>query len=145
MRTLSSVLRIVPFTMMAPMQANAHTDSVSEGFLGGFAHPILGPDHVVAMVAVGLWGALLGPPAIFLLRSSLSTCRYRARKLPSPYPRWCSDQWWQWLPGRRFGSLLLPSAYSRFSMVTHMVSSFLPTAMRRPTSQASLSLPAFCI
>ena len=35
--------------------------------MGGLAHPVLGPDHVVAMVAVGLWGAFLGPPAIFLL------------------------------------------------------------------------------
>lgn len=33
----------------------------------GFAHPILGPDHVVAMVAVGLWSAFLGQPAIWLL------------------------------------------------------------------------------
>jgi urease accessory protein len=30
-------------------------------------HPVLGPDHVVAMVAVGLWGAFLGAPAIWLL------------------------------------------------------------------------------
>ena len=29
-------------------------------FTGGFAHPLFGPDHVVAMVAVGLWGAFLG-------------------------------------------------------------------------------------
>src|SRR3954453_22136078 len=37
------------------------------GFLSGFAHPLLGLDHVVAMVAVGLWGAFLGGPAIWLL------------------------------------------------------------------------------
>ena len=30
-------------------------------------HPILGWDHVVAMVAVGLWGAFLGNPAIWIL------------------------------------------------------------------------------
>jgi urease accessory protein len=45
----------------------AHTGSTGGGFLGGLAHPALGPDHVVAMVAVGLWGAFLGPPAIFTL------------------------------------------------------------------------------
>jgi hypothetical protein len=33
----------------------------------GPAHPLFGPDHVVAMVAVGLWGAFLGAPAIWLL------------------------------------------------------------------------------
>ena len=47
--------------------ALAHTGSVAGGFIGGLAHPVLGPDHVAAMVAVGLWGAFLGPPAIFVL------------------------------------------------------------------------------
>jgi urease accessory protein len=41
--------------------------SATGGFLGGFAHPLFGLDHVVAMVAVGLWGSFLGPPAIWLL------------------------------------------------------------------------------
>ena len=45
----------------------AHTGSVVGGFVGGLAHPVLGPDHVAAMVAVGLWGAFLGAPAIVLL------------------------------------------------------------------------------
>jgi urease accessory protein len=36
-------------------------------FLTGFHHPISGLDHVVAMIAVGLWGAQLGAPAIWLL------------------------------------------------------------------------------
>ena len=47
--------------------ALAHSGSVSGGFAGGLAHPVFGPDHVVAMVAVGLWGAFLGRPAIYLL------------------------------------------------------------------------------
>jgi urease accessory protein len=37
------------------------------GFLTGFLHPISGADHVLAMVAVGLWGAQLGAPAIWVL------------------------------------------------------------------------------
>jgi urease accessory protein len=45
----------------------AHTGSMSGGFVGGFAHPLFGPDHVVAMVAVGLWGVFLGAPALWLL------------------------------------------------------------------------------
>jgi urease accessory protein len=36
-------------------------------FRTGFEHPISGLDHVVAMIAVGLWGAQLGAPAIWLL------------------------------------------------------------------------------
>jgi urease accessory protein len=38
-----------------------------KGFVTGFRHPISGLDHVLAMVAVGLWGAQLGSPAIWLL------------------------------------------------------------------------------
>jgi urease accessory protein len=39
----------------------------SGGFLDGMLHPVTGLDHLVAMVAVGLWGAQLGVPAIWLL------------------------------------------------------------------------------
>ena len=37
------------------------------GFVTGLLHPVSGFDHVLAMVAVGLWGAQLGAPAIWLL------------------------------------------------------------------------------
>ncbi len=37
------------------------------GFISGFRHPISGLDHVLAMIAVGLWGAQLGAPAVWLL------------------------------------------------------------------------------
>jgi urease accessory protein len=49
------------------MPALAHSGGIASGFLGGLTHPVFGADHVVAMIAVGLWGAFLGPPAIFLL------------------------------------------------------------------------------
>jgi urease accessory protein len=58
---------IVALVLLVSSPASAHTGNVSGGFGGGFAHPILGPDHVLAMVAVGLWGAFLGVPAIFIL------------------------------------------------------------------------------
>ena len=47
--------------------AFAHTGDSAGGFLSGLAHPVFGPDHVIAMVAVGMWGVFLGPPAIWLL------------------------------------------------------------------------------
>ncbi len=40
---------------------------IAGGFVSGFTHPLAGWDHVVAMVAVGLWGAFLGAPAIWIL------------------------------------------------------------------------------
>jgi urease accessory protein len=48
--------------------AHAHIlKGEATGFLTGFLHPISGLDHVLAMVAVGLWGAQLGAPAIWVL------------------------------------------------------------------------------
>ena len=48
--------------------AQAHTGAgVAGGFWSGVLHPITGWDHVIAMVAVGLWGAFLGRPAIWVL------------------------------------------------------------------------------
>jgi urease accessory protein len=48
--------------------AFAHSENgVAIDFAGGFRHPITGLDHLVAMVAVGLWGAFLGAPAIWVL------------------------------------------------------------------------------
>jgi len=37
------------------------------GFLSGFTHPLSGLDHLLAMVSVGLWGAFLGRPLIYVL------------------------------------------------------------------------------
>jgi urease accessory protein len=48
--------------------AFAHADTgTGGGFIQGFMHPLGGLDHIAAMVAVGLWGAFLGRPAIWLL------------------------------------------------------------------------------
>lgn len=45
-----------------------HLESgAAAGFLAGLRHPFSGWDHILAMVAVGLWGAQLGQPAIWLL------------------------------------------------------------------------------
>ncbi|MCK5727335.1 MAG: HupE/UreJ family protein [Thiotrichaceae bacterium] len=61
--SLLIILFIVPFS------AFSHSDvaTLQGGFLSGFLHPIQGVDHVIAMVAVGLWGVFLGRPAIWML------------------------------------------------------------------------------
>lgn len=51
-----------------PVAAVAHQETgQAAGLLAGLAHPVSGLDHVLAMVAVGLWGAVLGAPAIWVL------------------------------------------------------------------------------
>jgi urease accessory protein len=67
MKSRSARLALLVLLLLPATGAQAHTGSVTGGFLGGLAHPVFGPDHVVAMVAVGLWGAFLGAPAIWLL------------------------------------------------------------------------------
>jgi urease accessory protein len=55
--------------LLWPATAFAHIleGDAAGGFISGFEHPISGLDHIVAMVSVGLWGAQLGAPAIWLL------------------------------------------------------------------------------
>jgi len=55
------LLRIAPLLALLPLAASAHTGAdagLHHGFLAGFMHPLTGPDHLAAMVAVGLWSAL---------------------------------------------------------------------------------------
>lgn len=48
--------------------AFAHLDPAETGsFMAGFTHPFFGTDHVLAIVAVGLWAALLGGKALWLV------------------------------------------------------------------------------
>jgi urease accessory protein len=66
------MLRIIVLSVFTIVISNisafAHVEGgLDGGFASGFAHPLLGPDHIAAMVAVGLWGAFLGAPAIWLL------------------------------------------------------------------------------
>jgi urease accessory protein len=61
-------MMLVISLLVSVQMANAHVhkgEAVS--FLSGIKHPISGLDHVVAMIAVGLWGAQLGAPAIWVL------------------------------------------------------------------------------
>lgn len=54
--------------LVTPASAYAHVESgQAAGFITGLQHPWSGLDHVLAMIAVGIWGAQLGKPAIWLL------------------------------------------------------------------------------
>jgi urease accessory protein len=64
-----SVPLLVALALAAmPHPAFAHVEQgQAAGFLTGLQHPWSGLDHVLAMIAVGLWGAQLGNPALWLL------------------------------------------------------------------------------
>ncbi len=65
---VKQVQKIVWMVLAMVVLAEAHSgQGLAGGFTSGFLHPISGLDHVVAMVSVGLWGAFLGAPAIWLL------------------------------------------------------------------------------
>jgi len=54
--------------LLLPSTASAHQETGTVwGFRSGFIHPLTGLDHITAMVAVGLWGAFLGAPAMWVL------------------------------------------------------------------------------
>jgi len=54
--------------LLMPLLAQAHIEQgQATGLLTGLQHPWSGLDHILAMVAVGLWGAILGSPAIWVL------------------------------------------------------------------------------
>ncbi len=67
-RGLPTWLIAALLTLPSPARALAHAQGgEATGLLSGLQHPVSGLDHVLAMVAVGLWGAQLGQPAVWLL------------------------------------------------------------------------------
>jgi urease accessory protein len=58
----------------APSAAYAHTGvGDTHGFIHGLMHPLTGIDHILAMVAVGLFAAHLGGRALWLVPASFVT------------------------------------------------------------------------
>jgi urease accessory protein len=54
--------------LLLPSYVFAHVEQgQAAGFITGLEHPWSGLDHVLAMIAVGLWGAQLGNPAMWVL------------------------------------------------------------------------------
>ena len=51
----------------AGARRRAHHSGAQGGFGSGFAHPLTGPDHFLAMFAVGLWGAQMGGRSVWTL------------------------------------------------------------------------------
>lgn len=63
---LKRTLLALSLTLAATLPAFAHLDPAEHGSLAaGFSHPLFGLDHILAMVAVGLWAAQQGGRAIW--------------------------------------------------------------------------------
>jgi urease accessory protein len=67
-RSIRKVLpALVAASVLTPLPLAAHEGGSAAGLVSGLLHPVTGLDHVLAMVAVGIWGAQLGAPAIWVL------------------------------------------------------------------------------
>ena len=65
-RCLAIGLLLLLAAMPSPAMAHDGT-GLAGGFVAGFTHPLSGFDHMLAMVAVGIWGAFLGRPLVYAL------------------------------------------------------------------------------
>lgn len=67
-RQISKISLGLVFSMLIVTAAEAHTGVGStQGFTHGFSHPLIGVDHILAMVAVGMFAAHLGGRALWLV------------------------------------------------------------------------------
>ena len=67
---VSFIPGLLTLLLLAPVASFAHTGVSSPGVLdlvAGLLHPFPGLDHLLAMIAVGLWAARLGRSAAWLL------------------------------------------------------------------------------
>lgn len=64
---LAVVLAMTPVLAVVPAVALAHENQVIRfgSFLGGLTHPVLGLDHFLAMVSVGIVSSMIGGRAIW--------------------------------------------------------------------------------
>jgi len=65
-RNINKVIGFVMLLIAAPF-AEAHTGLAQNGFMSGLSHPLLGLDHLLAMLAVGLWAGRMGGKASWSL------------------------------------------------------------------------------
>lgn len=54
-------------TLLLPQRASAHSDAANSGLAAGMVHPVTGPDHLLAMLSVGIVSALMGGKSIWLV------------------------------------------------------------------------------
>ena len=58
---------VMGLALAAPAFAHTGVGAHSHGFAAGFLHPLMGLDHMLAMLGVGVWAAQLGKRATWLV------------------------------------------------------------------------------
>jgi len=58
---------VMGFALATPAFAHTGVGAHSHGFAAGFLHPLMGLDHMLAMLGVGIWAAQLGQRATWLV------------------------------------------------------------------------------
>lgn len=71
-RTLIASFAFAASTL--PALAHPGHGSETYGLVAGFVHPLSGLDHLLAMIAVGLWAALLGSRAVVMVPAAFVAC-----------------------------------------------------------------------
>lgn len=68
-----SLVWIAAVGLLVSRSAGAHVLNADDGLLAGLAHPFLGIDHVLAMLAVGFWAAQTGGRALWAVPLTFMT------------------------------------------------------------------------
>ena len=64
---------VMGVALAAPAFAHTGIGAHSHGFAAGFLHPLMGLDHMLAMLGVGVWAAQLGKRATWLVPAAFVT------------------------------------------------------------------------
>jgi urease accessory protein len=68
LRPILHALALGALALVMATPAEAHIlDAAGASWTHGFTHPFSGLDHILAMVAVGVWAAQIGRPALWVL------------------------------------------------------------------------------
>ena len=71
---MNRLLAAAALLLASAAPAFAHLDPGEHGSLAaGFSHPLYGVDHILAMVAVGVWAALIGGRAVLAVPATFVT------------------------------------------------------------------------
>lgn len=78
--------------LLASDAALAHPELAAGGFGAGLSHPLLGADHLLAMLAVGFWAARLGGSARWKLPAAFVAAMLAGALLGLGGVHWAADE-----------------------------------------------------